>query len=197
MYCVIIRVLPLGANRFRRNAGRRHIKLDIVQVAYHVTDIRRAAKEMAAKLGAGPFFINENITLTWGEHRGAPTDFVHSSAYGQWGTLMVEFFQQEDDSRNTPYRDMFEPNEEGLHHTAIMVQDMEEAFEYFDANGMPVVTRCGLTDSDAVNFAFRDARKTLGHMIEIYPISDGLLGFYKHVRDASIDWSGDEPLRSV
>jgi hypothetical protein len=173
------------------------IKLDIVQVAYHVTDIRRAALDMAAKFGAGPFFINENITLTWGEHRGEPTDFVHSSAYGQWGEVMVELFQQESSATNTPYRDMFAAHEEGLHHTAIMVDDMEEAFAYFERSGMPVVTRCGLGRGEGVAFAFIDARETLGHMIEIYPKSDGLLGFYKYVRDASVDWMGDEPIRSV
>ena len=173
------------------------MKLDIVQVAYHVTDIRRAARDMAAKFGAGPFFINENITLTWGEHRGEPTDFVHSSAYGQWGELMVELFQQESPGSNSPYRDMYAADEEGLHHTAIMVQDMEEAFDYFERNDMPVVTRCGLGRSGGVDFAFIDARKTLGHMIEIYPISAGLLGFYKLVRDASIEWDGKDPIRSV
>ena len=100
------------------------IKLDIVQVAYHVTDIQRAASDMVAKFGAGPFFVNENIKLSWGKHRGEATDFVHSSAYGQWGDLMVELFRQEDDSTNTPYRDMFTKDQEGLHHTAIMVDDL-------------------------------------------------------------------------
>jgi hypothetical protein len=177
--------------------GELTIKLDIVQVAYHVTDIRRAATDMAAKFGAGPFFVNENITLTWGEHRGEPTNFVHSSAYGQWGEVMVEFFQQEDDSPNTPYRDMYAAHEEGLHHTAIMVRDMDEAFDYFERNDMPVVTRCGLRQGASADFAFVDARKTFGHMIEIYPRSDGLLGFYGRVRDASVGWTGEDPLRGI
>ena len=157
--------------------GRLIIKLDIVQVAYHVTDIRRAASDMAAKFGAGPFFINENIKLTWGEHRGEPTDFVHSSAYGQWGEVMVEFFVQESAGTNTPYRDVYTADQEG--------------------NDMPVVPRCGLAPGRSVHFAFIDARKTFGHMIEIYPKSDGLLNFYKRVRDASVGWSGEDPIRSV
>tara|TARA_A100001037_G_scaffold85819_1_gene77913 strand:- start:4265 stop:4804 length:540 start_codon:yes stop_codon:yes gene_type:complete len=172
------------------------IKLDIVQVAYHVPDIRRAATDMAAKFGAGPFFVNENITLTWGEHRGEPTDFVHSSAYGQWGEVMLELFQQENDAKS-PYRDMFGPDEEGLHHTAIMVQDMDEAIAYFEANGMPLATSCGLRPGTNVDFAFIDARDTLGHMIEIYPKSNGLLGFYQMVRDASVNWDGSDPVRSL
>jgi hypothetical protein len=62
---------------------------------------------------------------------------------------------------------------------------------------MPVVTRCGLAPGPSVHFAFIDARKTFGHMIEIYPKSDGLLNFYKRVRDASVGWSGEDPIRSV
>ena len=174
----------------------KHI-LCAVDGSTHSLKSAQVAGEMAAKFGAGPFFINENITLTWGEHRGKPTNFVHSSAYGQWGELMVEFFQQEDGSTNTPYRDMYAADQEGLHHTAIMVGDMDDAFDYFESNGMPVVTRCGLAAGNAVHFAFVDARKTLGHMIEIYPKSDGLLGFYKRVRDASVGWAGNDPIRSV
>ena len=172
------------------------IKLDFIQIAYHVTDIRRAALKMVDTFGAGPFFLNENITLTWAEHRGEPADFVHSSAFGWWGEVMVEMLQQEDDSTNTPYRDMYAADEEGLHHTAIMVADMEEAIEYFERRNMPLATQCGLR-SHAIDFAFIDARKTLGHMIEIYPESEGLLSFYKKVREASLGWSGDDPIRSV
>ena len=169
----------------------------IVQVAYFVGDARAAAARMAHLFGAGPFFFAEKIELAWGEHRGASRKFLHSSAYGQWGELMVEFFQQEDDSTNTPYRDMYAADQEGLHHTAMMVRDMDEAFDYFERNDMPVVTRCGLRPGTSVDFAFIDARKTFGHMIEIYPISDGLLGFYERVRDASAGWTGEDPLRRV
>jgi len=151
---------------------------------------------MAAAFGAGPFFLNENIKLSWAEHRGQPADFIHSSAFGQWGEVMVEVLQQEDGSTNTPYRDMYAPDEEGLHHTAMMVPDIDEAIAYFERHGMPLATRCRLAGSDT-EFAFIDARKTLGHMIEIYLGSEGLHGFYKMVRDASIGWTGDDPVRSL
>ena len=110
---------------------------------------------------------------------------------------MVEFVRQEDDSINSPYRDMFAAKEEGLHHTAVMVPDMEAAFAHFENSGMPVVTRCGLRDKQTVDFAFIDARASLGHMIEIYPESERLLGFYRKVRDAADGWKGEDPLRPV
>ncbi|MGE3460707.1 MAG: VOC family protein [Pseudomonadales bacterium] len=172
------------------------MKLDVVQLAYHVADIRRAALAMVDRFGAGPFFLNEHIRLAWGEHRGQPTRFVHSSAYGQWGEVMVELFRQVDDEPS-PYRDMFAPDEEDLHHVAIMVDDLDAAFAHFERSGMPVVTRCGLRGADLVDFAFVDARGALGHMIELYPASAPLRAFYDRVRTAANGWDGREPLRPV
>jgi len=173
------------------------VSLDIVQVAYHVTDIRRAAMDMVNRVGAGPFFVRENIRLTWGQHRGRATDFVHSSAYGQWGHLMVEFLQQVDGTKHSPYRDMYRADQEGLHHVAIMVDDLEQAFAHFEENHMPVVTRCGLSSDKRIDFAFVDARATLGHMIELYPTSTAVVKFYDLVREAAIDWNGEQPLRGI
>ena len=150
---------------------------------------------MANKFGAGPFFVNENIELVWGEHRGEPTDFVHSSAYGQWGSVMVALFRQENDTQNSPYRDMFAADQHGLHHTAVVVDDMARACVDFEANAMPVITRCALREVGAIDFAFADARPQLGHMIEFYPESAGLRAFYEMVRAASIDWDGKDPVR--
>jgi len=172
------------------------MNLDIVQVAYHVTDIRRAARDMAVRFGAGPFFLNEGIRLAWGEHRGEPTHFVHSSAYGQWGGVMVELVRQPDD-QPSPYRDMYPAHEQGLHHVAIIVSDVEAAFAHFEQSGWPVITRCGLRHAGQVDFAFVDARLTLGHMIEIYPSSAPLRAFYDRVCAASEGWDGRDPLRPI
>ena len=170
------------------------MKLDVVQIAYHVKDIRKAALEMHARLGAGPFFISENILLASAEHRGQPTDFIHSSAYGQWGNVMVELVRQEDDASNTPFRDMYQPDEEGLHHTAVFVDHFEDAIAHFERQGFPLATRC-VTAQGGVAFGFIDATSIMGHMIEIYEPSPPLLGFYDLVRQASIDWDGAQPLR--
>ena len=151
---------------------------------------------MAGAFGAGPFFISEHIRIAWGEHRGRPTRFVHSSAYGQWGDVMVELFRQED-SEPSPYRDMFTADQEGLHHVAVMVPDLDAAFHRFEASGLPVVTRCGLSETGRVDFAFVDARSTLGHMIELYPATARLQAFYDRVRSAATDWRGENPVRSI
>lgn len=170
------------------------IHLDIVQVAYHVTDVRQAAERMHEQFGAGPFILSENILLESAQHRGEPTDFVHTSAYGQWGNVMVELVRQEDDSLKTPFRDMYAADEEGLHHTAIFVDSFNEAVKHFEGKGFELATRCK-TRTGGVEFGFIDATKSLGHMIEIYEASPALLSFYDMIRQMSIDWDGTDLIR--
>ena len=170
------------------------IKLDIVQIAYFVNDIQKAAENMVATYGAGPFFINREIQLASAEHRGNPTDFVHSSAYGQWGNLMVELVQQDNVSDATPFRDMYKPGEEGLHHMAIFVPGVQQSIVQFAAQGLDLSARA-VTKDGGVEFAFIDATATLGHMIEIYEPSEMVLGFYHMVKDASVNWNGEDPIR--
>ncbi len=166
----------------------------IVQVAYFVDDCRSAAQHMAKRLGAGPFFVLDCIELAWGEHRGAACPFVHSSAYGQWGELMVEFVQQ-DEEGPSPFRDLYGPGEAGLHHVAMMVDSLERTYEECADQGLALAARA--ETRTGTEFAFVDTVDPLGHMIEVYERSDALLGFYDFVRKASIDWDGATPVRDL
>ena len=163
------------------------MKLEISQIAYHVADIRTACNKMFLQFGAGPFIISENIKLADGNHRGKKTQFVHSSAYGQWGNVMLELVKQEDNSMNTPFREMYGPNEEGIHHTALIVDNFDKAIAHFESCNMPLLTSC-TTAQGCVEFGFIDARTTLGHMIEIYERSPTLLNFYQLVKDRAKQW---------
>jgi hypothetical protein len=142
--------------------------------------------------GAGPFFVVDNIELEWGEHRGKACSFVHSSAYGQWGDVMMELVQQ-DSEGPSPFRDIYGPGEEGLHHVACFVDSMDGSISRFAALGYPAAARARAMVG--TEFAFIDTRKTLGHMIEIYVPDDTLSGFYNFVKEASLDWDGSDPVR--
>ena len=85
---------------------------------------------MHQTFGAGPFLVSDNIQLAWAELRGIAGNFVHTSAYGQWGDVMMELVQQ-DSEGPSPFRDMFEPGQQGIHHVAVMVDSMKDAYEHF------------------------------------------------------------------
>ena len=114
----------------------------VVQIAYFVTDARAAAEQAASTFGAGPFFLIENIELAWCEHRGVAADFLHTSAYGQWGGVMMELVEQVGEGPS-PFRDMYGPGEEGIHHMAMMVDSLSDAYNRIEALGLEVAMRAG------------------------------------------------------
>lgn len=170
------------------------LKYPVVQIAYFVSDSQVAAERMAKQFGAGPFYFSERIELAWGEVRGEPQKFLHSSAYGQWGSVMMELVQQ-DEEGPSPFRDMYQPGEEGIHHTAMMVDTMDQAYKACEAAGYEIAAKAGVMSG--TEFAFVDTVAEMGHMIEIYEKSDGLMGFYEMIRQASVDWDGQYPVRPM
>ena len=149
---------------------------------------------MADQHGAGPFFLIENIELAWGFHRGKEQKFVHTSAFGQWGNVMLEVVQQ-DIEGPSPFRDMYGPGDEGIHHMAMIVDSLTETYTWCEEYGYEIAAKAQTIGGN--EFAFVDTIATLGYMLEIYERNDQLLGFYDLVLNASLDWRGEEPVRRL
>jgi hypothetical protein len=162
------------------------------QIAYFCGDVRRAALDHHRLFGSGPFFVLDRITLARATYRGAENDLVHSSAYGQFGSVMVEFVQQDSEGAS-PFREMFAEGETGLHHVALFEDDLEAAVARFASKGHAEAFR-GTMD-DGFQFVFIDTLASLGHMVELYRPVPALVGFYDMVADAAAGWNGDDPVR--
>ena len=67
----------------------------------------------------------DRITLAHATYRGADSDLVHSSAYGQWGPVMVEFVQQ-DSAGASPFREMFGEGESSGSSSDESMEDTQE-----------------------------------------------------------------------
>ena len=116
---------------------------------------------------------------------GQPGRFDHSSAYGQWGPIMVELVAVHDpQSLRSP----------GLHHAAFFVDSFDEAAAELIAAGWPPVLVASAAGG-TTRFGFHDARAELGHLVEIYEGSAALRGFYAMVAEAAVGWDGIEPIR--
>ena len=164
-----------------------------VQIAYAVPDVRAAARTWVELWGAGPFFIRDHIPVTDVVYRGRPAVFDHSSAYGQWGEVMVELVQDHGVGPSA-VRDIFAPGESGLHHMAYFVDDLDATTSRLAAAGCELAMSA--TSGGAVRFHFVDALATHGHMFELYEPTAHLRGFYAAVAAAAVDWDGSDPLRS-
>ena len=158
-----------------------------VQVAYAVSDVAAAAAAFATSTGAGPFFVVPHIEVVEARVNGTDAPFDHSSAYGQWGDLMVELVEEHTPPLVAPAG--------AMHHMAFMVPSLDDAVEWCGAAGWAEVLWARTAAGQ--EFTFRDARAQLGHLVELYEPSDRLVAFYSMVAHAARAWNGDHPVRSL
>ena len=153
-----------------------------VQLAYAVADVEQAAVRWVS-LGAGPFFVRHHIPVHNVVVEGSSGSFDHSSAYGQWGSVMVELVTV----HHPPHLAGW-----GLHHVAYLVDSFDQATNQLTRHGWPqsLVATAGTT-----RFAFHDAHPSLGHFIEIYERSGVVCDFYAMVAAAAKGWHGHDPIR--
>ncbi|MFN3863170.1 MAG: VOC family protein [Erythrobacter sp.] len=172
------------------------IGLPVRQLAYKVNDLEAAAAAHHRRFGSGPFFLARHVALASSHHRGVARPFDHSSAYGQWGSVMVELVVQHNPD-DSALHEMFPHHEraEGLHHAALFVDDLEGAIARFEAEGAPLA-QLSVTASGTA-FAFIDNRASLGHMLELYEPTAPLTSFYDFVAAAAQGWDGRDLLREL
>jgi hypothetical protein len=170
--------------------------LPVRQLAYKVNDLEAAVAAHHRAFGSGPFFVLRHVALASSMHRGAEQAFDHSSAYGQWGGVMVELVVQHNPDPSALH-DMFPwgSGREGLHHAALFVDDLEGEIARFAAEGVPLAQLSVTAGGTA--FAFVDTRASLGHMLEMYEPTEQLAGFYDFVAAASQGWDGRDLLREL
>ena len=165
------------------------------QIAYFVPDARAAAIRHSELFGSGPYFLSENIPLASAVHRGVERELDHSSAYGQWGSVMVEFVQQNNPGPSA-FHDMYPEGSgsSGLHHVALFVDSVEAELERL--NGQGFETALDARMNDGFRFAFVDMVTAYGHMLELYEPKKALTSFYDLVAKVAGDFS-DGPIREI
>jgi hypothetical protein len=163
----------------------------IVQIAYGVDDVRAAARSFAERVGAGPFFVRHHDLPRHVDHRGQPASFDHSSAYGQWGAVQIELVQVHGAEPMSLAEVVQRPR--GIHHVATFVASIDDEQARLVELGWPPVMTA--ETASGLRYAFHDARPQLGHLLEVYEPSPGVLALYAMVAEAARDWTGADPVR--
>ena len=161
--------------------------LPIRQIAYFVADVRIAAQRHHALFGSGPYFVADNIPLARSIHRGIERPLDHTSAYGQWGEVMIEFVQQ-NNAGPSAFHDLYpeDSGREGLHHVALFVDSLEEAEARLNGEGFETALDAAMLDG--FRYLFIDTVSAYGHMLELYEPAPTLTGFYDFVRRRAGDF---------
>jgi methylmalonyl-CoA/ethylmalonyl-CoA epimerase len=163
--------------------------------AYVVDDIEATVNHLVGQLGAGPFFLIENVPVADVLSRGEPAEFVHNSAFGYCGGGAIELMEP---ISLAPGRveDRFSGPRPRIHHVAYVVPPTEVADlrGALDARGLEQYLSSRLGE---VETTLHDASAVLGHDIEIHADNEGLRDFFGMVGGAAQGWDGSEPLRPV
>jgi hypothetical protein len=160
-----------------------------VQNAYYVADLDGAIRRWHRLWGLGPFLVRRHIALAAVTYRGRPAPLDISAAYVQAGPVMVELVTQHDDSPSA-FRDAFARHEEGFHHVAVIPEDYAGLLAHYAAMGFEVATE--LRTASGRGAAYVDTRPVLGHFVEVYQPTEGLLVLYREVERAAAGWDRRE-----
>jgi methylmalonyl-CoA/ethylmalonyl-CoA epimerase len=174
---------------FRPQLGEPH------HYAYVVDDIDATVSRLVDQLGAGPFFLIENVPLENVLSRGEPAEFVHNSAFGYCGRGAVELIEALSLAPKSVEKGFSGPRPR-IHHLAYAVPPTEVAGlrRSLDDRGLTEYLSSQLGDVVAT---LHDASVALGHDIEIHVDSEGLRDFFGMVRGSAERWDGSDPLRPV
>jgi methylmalonyl-CoA/ethylmalonyl-CoA epimerase len=174
-------------DRLRPSVERAH------HYAYVVENIEATVGRLSEQLGAGPFFLVENVPLENVMSRGEPAEFVHHSAFGHCGGDPIELMEM---VRLAPERveARFSGARPRVHHVAWVfspaaVPDVRRELEH---RGLREYLSAQLGD---LHVTFHDAAASLGHDLEVHVDSQGLRDFFQMVREGADGWDGSEPLR--
>jgi hypothetical protein len=161
--------------------------------AYLVSDIEATVERLAEQLGAGPFFLVEDVPLENVQSRGERAEFAHDSAFGFCGGGAIELIKP---TRLTPDRveERFAGARPRIHHVGYVLaaESARELRGELDERNLSEYLGARLGDLD---MTLHDASSLLGHDIEIHVDNDGLRAFFGMVRDTAQGWDGSAPLR--
>jgi methylmalonyl-CoA/ethylmalonyl-CoA epimerase len=174
---------------FRPQLGEPHHR------AYVVDDIEATVSRLVEQLGAGPFFLIEDVPLENVRSRGEPAQFAHNSAFGYGGGGAIELMQVVSLAPERVRKGFSGPRPR-IHHVAYVVPPaaVADLRSSLDERGL---TEYLSSQLGGVETTLHDASAALGHDIEIHVENEGLRGFFEMVRAGADGWDGSEPLRRV
>ena len=70
----------------------------------------------------------------------------------------------------------------------------DDAWQEYESMGFEPAFQCKISGTSLVYF---DTVNTLGHFTELWQRSDAFIDFMNFVKDASVDWDGNDPVRDA
>lgn len=167
----------------------------ICQNGYVVRDVRAAMDHWINVMGVGPWFYIDRVKIDYFRHRGKDSNLEMSVAMANSGDIQIELIQQRNDAPSM-YKEFLDSGREGLQHLAYWTKEYQAVYDRVLSLRYKVGHE-GQIGGEQGRFAYFDTESHPGTVIELSDISGSKGGFFEHVRQASIDWDGSDPIREL
>ena len=167
----------------------------VCQNGYVVRDIRAAMNHWIIAMGVGPWFYIDRVKTDYFRHRGQDSPVEMSIALANSGDLQIELIQQRNDAPSM-YKEYIDSGREGMQHMSYWSRDYQSLYDQSLSRGY-VVGQEGQIGGPQGRFAYFDTQAHQGTVIEISDISGTKGKFFEHIRRASVEWDGANPIREL
>jgi hypothetical protein len=165
---------------------------ELMQIAFVPQDFDGAIRHWL-DMGAGPFFLLEDNQAEWVSAYGVELPLTLDIAMGNWGEMQIEIIRQKSAGK-TIYSDWREAGREGVHHTCIMVADMDEAREACRTQDFAIVHEGRHGGSE---WFYADTGGGPGTLLEVLRMPPGAPTMADMTRAAARGWNGEDPVRKL
>lgn len=166
----------------------------VMQNAFLVDDLEASIHQWATKLGVGPFYVFEHVQFSEIYFRGERTPMDMTGAIAYWGEMQIELIVQHNAAPSI-YQEFKQRGLHGLHHMGVMTDDLDAHLERLKDKDITPLQHGRLTTG--VRFAYVNSDFSPGTMIELIEAGDVIVGFFKIIKEASINWDGKNPIVRV
>jgi methylmalonyl-CoA/ethylmalonyl-CoA epimerase len=159
---------------------------------YAVANIGEAARAWSSMFGAGPFLLIEKMRFDSISYFGEDCTYVHSAAFGQWGSIAIELMQFYECSPPSLSQRMLPGLMPVLNHVAYLSPDPGADGARLEAAGVKEFLHAKFGE---VEVRLYDATRVIGCAIEIHRKSAFIEEFFGLVERESRGWDGRDPVR--
>jgi len=117
------------------------------------------------------------------------------AALANSGDIQIELIQQRNDAPSM-YKEFLDSGREGLQHVAYWTKEYQAVYDHILSLGYQVGHE-GQIGGEQGRFAYFETESDLGTVIELSDVSGPKGAFFEHVRQASIDWDGSDPIHEL
>jgi hypothetical protein len=163
----------------------------VFQQAWVVNDLEASARQWSTSLGIGPFYLATYQADRFEDvvYRGAPGTQQMRTAICYAGLVQIELIERIGNQPNC-YTDTVPVGREGFHHICVWTFDLDADIRRHAQMGHEVATRGRMRGGPA--FAYVDAVRSIGCMIELLEHSVALENVFNGWRDNCANWTGGE-----